>query len=75
MIDLNKLSNVVFEILDEAPSRCPIELVLERIVKGGSVPGFADAELDDVDRDTLVRAVVIASPNFWLTNEEIVRRF
>lgn len=62
MIDLNKLSKVVFAILDEASARCPIQLIAERIVEDGSVPGFAG--LDDADRDTLVRAVVVASADY-----------
>ena len=62
MIDLNKLSKVVFAILDDASARCPIQLISARIVEDGSVPGFE--ECDDADRDTLVRAVVVASADY-----------
>lgn len=54
-IDLNKVFSAVSAIVDASGMRVPVALIAKEI----KVAGFAD--LDDADKDTIVRAVVLAS--------------
>lgn len=65
MIDLKVLAGVVFQVIDTAEARLPIPVISATVVEkieAGVVTGLAAfAKLDEADRDTLVRAVVLAS--------------